>query len=294
MDPKIGYALAAATALIWGLIVIPVKRARTSGLLGLGVSLPVGVVTLLAFTVIARPSFPAVEQLLSWQGAFLALGGICQFPLATACYYESIRAAEVSTVVPLTRLKAVFVVILVFVIGIETVPVRIVIACAAGLAGAIVLTRETRGPRTAHQGNLGRGIALALLTCCAWAAGDVLIRLGKGNGPSLPATLVSLSAGAVAYFAAVVVSGRLPAILGMPARDTMLYALHGFFSFGLAYFAFFTSWDYIGMTPAVIVTSTWPAVSFVVGLILFRERLTWSKALGFVLLMAGACFAMEW
>jgi DME family drug/metabolite transporter len=291
MDPRVGYALAATTALIWGLVVIPVKRASTFGLYGVGLSLPVGVATLLVFLLAARQPLPTASVMLSREGVCLLVGGVCQFPLGTALYYESLRAADVSVVTPLTRLKTVVVVALVFLLGIETLTWRMALACGVGIAGAFLLTwqRASSPPSAARR----RGVALALLTCCAWAMGDVLMKLGMKSTPPLPATFVSLAAGAVAYYVLMAVRGGLPAVFGMPRRDKGLFAVHGVFSFGLAYLAFFSSMDCIGLAPASVITSAWPAVSFAAGLAVFREKTTWRKTLGFALLMGSVFLAIR-
>ena len=294
MDLRIGYGLAALTAITWGLAVIPVKQARTSGVWGLGISLPAGVATLAAFVLINGAPLPGWQVLASKQGLLLALAGVCQFSLGTAWYYESVRAADITTVVPLTLLKSVFVVALVLALGMEEVSARVGLACLVGLLGAVALAWRSAGVSASRSADLRRGVVLAVLTACSWAVGDVLVRLGMADLPALAATFVSLSAGALAYYIAVLACGRLSRVTGMPTRDKARYVVHGIVSFGIGYFAMFAAIKQIGNAPSVVITSAWPAVCFIVGLVMFRERLTGLKALGFALMMASVLLVIKW
>ena len=287
MHLDIGYILAGLTALVWGLIVIPVKKARTSGLVGVGISMPAGVLTLLAAALVAPRDWVNLGAL-SWSNVLLlGLGGICQFPLATVCYYESVRLAEVSTVVPITRIETVVVVVLVALLGIESITLLVAVACLVAVSGAALLTYRREAAGAVDSANRRKGIVLALLTGVCWALGEVLIRIALRRVPALPATLLSLSLGAAVYYVLMIGGSRFRRILDMPARDKLLYALHGACSFGLGYLSFFASIRLIGVSRASIIGSAWPGVSFLVGLWLFGERLSWTKAAGFLLLMGS-------
>lgn len=291
-----GYLLAGVTALIWGLIFIPVKRAETPGTLGIAVSMPAGVLTLgliqLGAVLFADVKPVDVTGLLtSRTGWLLLLVGVFQFPVATMFYYESIRCAEVSTTVPLTRIKSVLVALLVVAVGIESITWKIGAACVIGVAGAIVLTHRRNGARQAKDARQMRlGIAFALLASVSWAVGDIFVRIALKDVPALPLTLITLCLGTVATYLVMLVRGQMRSVFRMPAADKWRYIAHGVLSFGVAYPAFFAAIAMLGehgLMRANIVAATWPLVAFAVGLTLFRERITVAKVVGVILLTAS-------
>lgn len=292
MDPALGYVLAAGAAVIWGVILIPVKAARAPGHLGIAISMPAGVVGLLVATLVAAPDSLDPAVIFSPAGLLLALAGICQFPLGTACYYGAVRCGEVSAVTPLTRLKSVLVLLVAALAGIEIVTGGVALGCALGLAGGVLITRGPRRGRTSAGRENAKGMAFALAAAAAWAAGDILIRLALKHVPPLPATLVALAMGAAAYYLVLLARGKLSLVAAMSRRDKLLYATHGVFSFGAGYLMNFAAIAAIGVTRTVVITGAWPAVSFVLGLTLYRERATPVKLAGFALLMAGATLVM--
>ena len=84
--------------------------------------------------------------------------------------------------------------------------------------------------------------------------------------------------------------------ISMPAGIvTLLLAsfVAPFGSIDLGSLAFYGAIDLIGVTHAVIITSAWPGVSFVVGMLIFRERGSLAKAAGIVLMMASVVLAVE-
>lgn len=283
----IGYILAFVSILVWGLVVIPVKAAGTGGHIGVVVSMVAGIGALfgaMLFGAVAPVEFSAITPRV---GLSLLLSGICQFPLATLLYYEAIRRADISEAIPATRLKTVFVIILAASLGLDRVTASAIIATLLGIAGICALTYRRKDPLAPPTRSNGVGLLLALLAALSWALGDVLIRVALQELPATSATLLSLACGAAAYLLFMAVTRRLGHVVRMPRRDKLLYATHGVLSFGVGYLAFYASMQDIGLANASILTSTWPAVSFVVGIVLYRERLSVMKITGFGLLMAS-------
>ena len=293
MKPELGYIFALAAMTIWGVIVIPIKKTTTPGRLGIAISMLAGVSVLVVAALCAGPGRMAASAVRPSTLILLLLAGVFQFPLATVCYYECIRLAELSTVTPLTRLKTAVVVALVALLGIEGITLRIVIACAVGVLGAVILTRQSDARRDVNAADRRKGIAFALLACCSWAMGDILIRPVLRSVPALAATLLSLCMGALVYCLFLVCRRQMSDALRMPLRDKLLYAAHGVFSFGLAYLAFFSSIRSIGVAKAGIITAAWPAISFVAGVTLYRERISFAKIIGFVLLMGSVLLTVS-
>ncbi|HRU05425.1 MAG TPA: DMT family transporter [Candidatus Brocadiia bacterium] len=289
MGEGIGYLLAAVATLAWGLIVLPVKRAGTPGRLGIGISMLAGLAALAPLAPWWWPDAAGWRELFSWTGLSVLGAGICQAPLATIFYYEGARVGEVSIVAPLTRTKIVFAAALLSAFGLDTITRNVAWACAAGVAGAAVMTWRP-GLKGQAQAPV-KGAGLALLAALSWAAGDVLARRSVGRLPAMTVTFVSLALGAAAYYIYMAARGETRAIFAMPLRDKLLYGLHGLVSFGLAYAAFYGSMKPIGAAKAVVITAAWPGVSFVAGVAILGERITPAKAAGFVLLALSVALA---
>lgn len=285
-----GYLLAGVALLVWGLVVIPVKATRTPGHIGIAVSMPAGVLGLVAAAALFHAGMPGLGDLISVPGLLLVLSGIFQFPVGTICYYEAIRRGNVSEAVPVTRLKTVFVVALAALLAIERLALMPVIASAVGIVGAFILVQRAPAPEGAGRAR-AQGVMFALLAAVSWAVGDVLMRLALERFHPVAATLLSLTFGAAVYLAIAGIKGILPQVLRMPRRDGCLYAVHGIMSFCVGYLAFYASMKMIGVVSASIITSTWPAVSFVVGVTWYREGISLRKLVGFVLLM-GSVFLL--
>ncbi len=283
-----GYLLAAATTLAWGLVVIPVKAARAPGTLGLAISMPVGLLALLPVLAVFRPALGPLPQPLWPPLLATAAAGLCQFPLATACYYEAIRRADVSVVAPLKGIKTLLVIGWVVAFGLEPVTGRMALAGLGGMLGAALLTWDLRPSAGARRApGAAAGVGYALLACVFWSLGDILMRRSVQAFPPLLATAAALLCGTAVYSVWLAATGRLGAVRGLPGRAKVCFAVHGAVSFALGYGAFFAAIRHLGVTRAVIITSAWPMISFAAGVLGFGEPAPARNLAGVALLMAS-------
>ena len=292
MQNSLAYAAALATILIWGLAVIPVKHATTSGRLGLAFSLPAGLFGLTLAALCLGVRLPGWSELGTVTGLVLVAVGVCEFPAATLAYYEAVRRSELSVAVPLTRMKVVFVAVLALLLGIETVTPRLMLACAVGTLGAVILSRSRPVTPRPTAAPLNRGALLALLAAFFWAVGDVLSPVAMRRLDPLPLTLLALLAGTIVYYGYLLAAGQVTAAFRIPRRDKLLFCGHGLFSFGLAYYTFYYAILRLGVTRTAVITASWPLVSFAVGLAFYRERVTAAKCCGIVLIAASIVMAL--
>ncbi len=285
------YIAALATTLIWGMAVVVVRGVRAPGYLGVACSMPAGILILLALQVFQSGAMAPAAALFSRPGLWLALGGICQFPLATIFFYEVIKSAEISVAVPLTRLKAVMVVFLAFALGMEAVTGRIALASLLAVLGAALLTWRPRGA-AAGSAAARRGIVCALLASLSWALGDIFMRQALQTIAALPATIMALAWGAAAHLTGLGIAGRLGAVRRLAAGDILRYTAHGVLSFGCGYYLFFYAIQGLGVSRAAIITSAWPLIACAAGIVLYREALTWRKAAGIALIALSVALVM--
>lgn len=292
MNPVIGYIAAAVTTIIWGLIVVVVKRARTPAQVGLFISMLAGCLGLAVASLFMPARFPTLRELWSSTGILVALTGIFLFPLATIAYYEGIQRYEISLIAPLTRLKVIFIAFIVVLFGLETVSWKLALSCLLAVIGAVLLIY--RRPLVSRQSNNRHylGVMMALLASLFWAIGDVLSKEVLRRIPPLPTTLLALAAGMLVYFIFLTANGQLRQVWSMPLRDMFYFSVHGLFSSALGYVAFFISIEHLGVTRASVITASWPLISFLAGLVFYKEALSPAKLLGMLIIMASVFLAV--
>lgn len=292
MTLPLGYLLAGITTVIWGLIVVAVKRARTPGYLGVAISMPVGVLTLLLLSVCARQTLALPISLWSFAGLGLLLGGLLQFPLGTLFYYESLKRADLSTAAPLTRLTTIFVAGMAFGLGLERFSVAIGGASIIAVLGAMLLMSPAAAPGTPRCAQHVSGVVCAILASVCWALGNIVIRQVLTALPPLATTFYALLFGTVIYYVVLLATGQAPRLLAIPRADLWRYLAHGVLSCGLGYFLFFTTIQILGVTRATIITTSWPLISTMAGVMIYQEILTRRKIAGILLIMASVLLTL--
>ena len=290
MNATLGYIAAATALTVWGLGIIFIKRVHSEPQLGIAVSMAAGLLGLITASVLIDTSYPSLDELLSPTGLILVLAGIFQFPLATIAYYESIRYCEISLIAPLTRIKVAFLALVVLAFGLEPVGWNLLLAAFLGVIGAIMLSLSLRhSPAGKH---MIMGVSMALLASLFWVIGDVLTMRVLKTIPALPTTVLSIGAGLLIYSVWLIINGKFRDVWNIPARDKLMYSFHGLFNFAIGYGSFYLSIKHLGVTKACIITASWPLVSFLLGLILYKESITPGKILGVLLIMSSVFLAI--
>jgi drug/metabolite transporter (DMT)-like permease len=137
------------------------------------------------------------------------------------------------------------------------------------------------------------GIILALMAALFWALGDIFMRYALKSVQVLPVTLLSLVAGMAGFYIYLIARGRVGEVARMPRHDKLMYVCHGLVSFGLGYYLFYYAIQNVGVTRAAVITAGWPLVAFFIGLSLYGEKLSRTKAIGVALIMLSVFLAIE-
>jgi drug/metabolite transporter (DMT)-like permease len=290
MNTTLGLIAAATALIVWGLGIIFIKRVNSKPQFGIAISMSTGLLGLVTASILTDATYPAPAELLSSTGLVLVLAGMFQFPFATIAYYASIRYCEISLAAPLTRIKVAFLALVVILFGLEPVGWNLILSALLGVIGAMMLSLSLRNAPVGEHIILGAG--MALLASLLWAIGDVLTMQVLKTIPALPTTVLSLGAGLLIYSVWLVLNGKLREVWNIPSRDKLMYGLHGLFNFAIGYGAFYLSIKHLGVTRAGIITASWPLVSFVLGLAIYRESITPGKILGVILVMASVFLAI--
>jgi len=288
-----GYLFAIIALFIWGLIVIPIRKTKTSGLYGIGISM------LVAFAALLIPAIIIFMQkgLVFSSGRVLmaALVGVFQFSIGTAFYYEGIRLAGASVGAPLSRLKPIIVGFIALVFGIELLSFNQILAGVIVSIGAGMLIYAP-GRNVISRDGMKKGIVFALATPFFWAIGDILVKqLQTGAGAMHPLLLteMALLSGLIVYYSVIFLEKKQDMIFKMPRDDKKKYAMHGLLSLSIAYLAFFASIGIIGLMKAVIITTAWPLISMIVGVAFLKEGLNKIKLFGGILIVVSVYLTLS-
>jgi len=279
------YLLAAGATLCWGFVVIPIKLARIPGRLGIGISMLTGAIAML---LIAGPEMAGFFEL-PWQemGRFV-LTGCLQFALGCGAYYESIRQGSLSIAVPVTRVKVILTLFFSVFLGLEVFTWSLLGACVLVVLGGILVGIKTKATAARSTGKRhGVSMALAGFACLCWALGETLIGTLPEQFGAVAKNGLMLCSGLVVYSLYLVVSGAWREFKGIPRRDVLCYVVHGLVSFSLAYVLFVKAVGLIGPPRPVLISSTYPLISAMIGWMLFGERYSWRLALGALFLVGG-------
>jgi drug/metabolite transporter (DMT)-like permease len=283
-DLTYGYLMAAAATLCWGVVVVFIKLAKTPGRIGIGLSLATGALVSAA----AAGSHLAEVLQLPWRLlGLIFVAGSLQFTVGVMLYYECVQRGAISVAVPITRAKIIVVLALSLALGLEQFRWLLLAAAGLVLAGGVMVGIAPTNSSQQEHGRERQAVMIALLACLSWGTSETLYGLLPKDVPALALNAALLCCGLVAYMPYALISGSWRRIIAMPRRDAACYVCHGLISFGLAYLAFTRAIQIAGPPRVVIITSTYPLISALIGFGAFRERATALLAVGALLLVAG-------
>ncbi len=278
------YLLSAVAALLWGLVVIPIKRARTSGRLGIAVAMTMGTVAMFAL------SAPQISLLstLTWREAGLYLiTGAMQFTLGCGAYYLAVQKGSLSVAVPITRVKILLVVGLSILMGLEVFRWGLMGAATLVFLGGLMVGKPLRSAGSEEREGHWESIGLAVAACVFWAVSETFMGLLPDRIPPMVSNGLLLGSGLMAWCVLASVAGWWRELVAMPRHDVLCFVAHGLISFSAAYVLFVWSIQLIGPARPVIITSTYPLVSAMVGWIGYREGFSPRLGMGAILLIGG-------
>ena len=282
-----GVALCLIAVVLWGLIQIPIKLAKTPARVGLAISLPAALVAS-ALIVLVKGDL-CVPELAARDWYFIALMGVLHFSLASFGYLEAVQRAGITTAAPITRFTPLIVVLLHAAISRTPLSPWLTTAAVLVLAGGVLCTRGARQLHPVeHYGNLRLGMFLAVFACFMWSGGYLAVGEISEDIPRSLVTLYGLAFGAVVYWIIVLASGRAKALRRVSRRDVALYVTHGIASYALAYWALFEGIALLGLGQATVIAECWPAAAVVVGIAVFREPMNLQKFLGTLVMIGSA------
>ncbi len=285
----LAYSLAGLAALLWGVVVIPIKRARTSGRLGIAISMATGTIAMLLIATFSQSGTSLVQlATLSYRelGLYFAAGAL-QFTLGCMFYYIAIQQGNLSIAVPITRVKILIILFLSIALGLEVFRWGLLGAALLVFLGGAMLGKPSSQADHVERRDHWRSIAFAIGACICWAVGETLIGTLPARIPPLASNGMLLGCGLITWCVYALISGAWRDLLEMPGHDIWCYMAHGLISFSAAYALFVWAIQLAGPPRVVIITSTYPLISALVGWLAYQERFSPRIVTGAVLLIAG-------
>ncbi|MGC9319842.1 MAG: EamA family transporter, partial [Armatimonadota bacterium] len=205
MSPQtVAYLMAGGATLMWGLVVIPIKRARTSGRLGIAISMAIGAIAMFALSgrdigILARLSYREL--------GLYAVTGVLQFPLGCTLYYRAVQHGSLSVAVPITRVKILIILFLSIALGLEVFRWGLLAAALMVFLGGVMVGRPASAAGDDERGSHWTGLTYAVGACIFWALGETFMGLLPDRVPAIASNGMLLGCGLVAWSAYALVSG---------------------------------------------------------------------------------------
>jgi len=283
-DIQLAYLMAAGAALIWGLVVIFIKQAGIPGRLGIGISLATAAVIMCA---VAGRDLMTLFELPAAQLRFIFIAGTVQFTLAVTLYFEAVRRGRLSVVVPITRLQILPLLGLSILAGLEQFTWGLLGVSLVVVAGSVLVGRANSDDTEQERKDHVASVVMAIAACLTAAVGITLFGMLPDTLSPVTANAAVLTSGLASYIIYALASGTWREFRTIPLRGWLNFAGHGAFSLALAYVLFIRALQIAGPPRVMIVVTTYPLVSAIVGWVAYKERFTAATAVGGVLIIGG-------
>lgn len=278
------YLIAGAAALLWGLVVIPIKHARTSGRLGIAIAMATGTVIMF---VLSGSEIVKLVTLSYRELALYFVTGSMQFALGGGAYYLAVQKGSLSVAVPITRVKILLVLFLSIVLGLEVFRWGLLGAAMLVFLGGLMVGKPLRHSTGSERDGHWASIGFAIAACIFWAVGQTLMGMLPERIAPMASNALLLGSGLITWMIIATVAGWWRELMAMPGRDIWCFMAHGVISFSAAYALFVWAIQLAGPPRVVIITSTYPMISALVGWIAYHESFNSRLGLGAALLIGG-------
>lgn len=283
-EQSFAYLLAGISALLWGFVVIPIKKARTSGRLGIAVAMTTGTVAMFA---LSAPRLGVLATLTPRETGLYLITGAMQFTLGCGAYYLAVQKGSLSVAVPITRVKILIVLGLSVLMGLEVFRWALLGAATLVFLGGLMVGKPLSSANSGERDGHWESVGLAIAACIFWAVSETLMGLLPDRIPPMLSNGLLLVSGLMAWCLLAIVAGWWRELLAMPRHDVLCFMAHGLISFSAAYALFVWAMQLSTPLRVVTITSTYPLISALVGWSAYKEGFSPRLGLGAVFLIGG-------
>ncbi len=134
-----------------------------------------------------------------------------------------------------------------------------------------------------------KAFVLWLLTILFWGISPIIEKLGLRNVDPLPALFIRTSVSAVIMLVIILAIPSVE-ISSITKKDFFILALSGIIGGFLGMYTYFSLLKTKAASKVVPLTSTYPLVATILGILILKEKLTLSKLIGTILVVIGIFF----
>jgi drug/metabolite transporter (DMT)-like permease len=273
------------TTLFWGATFVAGKMAAENvGPFSIGfLRFAIASTLLLALTRRIEGRLPAVKKSQIVPIILLGLIGIC---LYNVMFYKGLKIIEASRAALIIATCPIFITIFSAIFLKEKITPLKALGIAVSVCGAMVVISKGDMSRII-DGGLGRGELYIFCCVLSWATYSLI---GKGVMKELsPLTAVSYSAavGAIALSVPACFEGLVGNIAHQSARDWLCISYLGIFGTVIGFVWYYQGVERLGPTKAGLFINFVPIFGILSAFLILREQVTFSLAIGAVLVISG-------
>ncbi len=301
-DQIIGVILALTAAFSWGLSAVLYKIGikSESAFISLFVRSLSGV-AFISIIVLFVNQFGKIADLFSEEIFWLMTISVVFLLIAEFLFFGALQRGDVSKIMPIASIYPLFSAIFLLVTGTEAFSAVVVIGTLVLVVGIYFVSQQPqkKSPNVSESEQLKIAIIMAITAAMFWGLAVLTIQLLLDH----PIDVYSLAMVRFAIFA-FFVAGLWTLTSGynnrhsetfwrfsihkMPRRTYFMLGSSGILGYGIGALCFFVSIDYIGALRATPISSVNPLIAAVFGVILLKEKISQTQALGILLVVFGS------
>ncbi|MDH7477610.1 MAG: DMT family transporter [Candidatus Bathyarchaeota archaeon] len=237
-----------------------------------------------------------ILTILPLNAVFLAcMSGIIGLGFGDTLYMHSLKLIGVARTVPITCIYPLFNLLWAIFLLEEPVTAPIVLGAFIIVFGIALLSSKEKEENTqkTHKGNLGKGVASALITALMWSVSitlmDMAVTLPETDSldNALAINTIRTMAIAVLLLATSPITDRKFGFLKMQRKTLAMLISGGIIALGLGWFFLAYSFIYASEAHAVPISSTTPLFSTLSATIFLHETATPKNIVGAIMVVAG-------
>ncbi|MBI2184197.1 MAG: DMT family transporter [Thaumarchaeota archaeon] len=212
------------------------------------------------------------------------LSGLVGMGIGDTFYFLGIRSIGVARAVPLTFTYPLFTTIAALLFLGEELTSTVVAGTFLILTGLWLLTSRGASDDTKFQ---KKGVAAAMIAAILWATGITLMAAVVKTVDPYPATAMRMTVSAVVFTSFVPFTGGLREMKKLSQRSWLTMSIGGVMALIIGWILLGYSLSDIGAARAVPLSSVSPLFSVAIGLLFFKEQVTWKIPAGTLLSVIG-------
>ena len=286
----LGVIIALTASVAWAVssVLLKILSSRIDAISVNTMRLWVGAVALIALVVFTgrsddvlnAPLFPILMVIAS---------GVLSNTIGDTIYIRSLSYLDVSVSYPISQsaFPVLTLIVAIFFLN-ETFTWYNILGAVCVVGGILMLVKNKKA--VVHP-NAAKGVILALVAACLWAAGSVTLKIGLTQVDTFVAAAIRVSVSAVLL--TTLAFSRPPAerlkIKTYGTRNLILVAIAGLLAYGVGGAGYVTAIHLIGAGKTVLLSASAPVFLLPLSVLILKEKLSLMALAGVFIAVAGIC-----